>query len=194
LKWYARCDTDQDNIAIFYFGGHGLQDSTQLLLAEDFCVNQVRPLAGAIDFNLSKIWMARCLANTQCFFIDACRTNNPGLQGQIISDAVTLKVPISTNIPRSINTLVLNATRVNQLAHGAGYLTRFAKALLDHLAGRGATEEAGGDWVVTHSDCGGYVRDSMKRDNDMLYPFDPSKHQNPHPVIDDPLGASQLHH
>lgn len=71
--WRKRCNRHKDNIAIFYFCGHGLEKEEQFLLAEDFGANPNNPWLGAFSFTSTRLAFHGCLAETQCFFIDACR-------------------------------------------------------------------------------------------------------------------------
>ena len=45
-RWYARCDADPDNVALFYFCGHGCELGDQLLLLEDFGHSPLNPFGG----------------------------------------------------------------------------------------------------------------------------------------------------
>jgi hypothetical protein len=72
-RWYTRCNSDSGNVAIFYFSGHGLQIQDQLLLLEDFGSDPYRPLDNAINFDKTYMMLGKCIAETQCYFLDACR-------------------------------------------------------------------------------------------------------------------------
>ena len=119
IDWHDRCDARDDNIAVFYFAGHGLYCTTQLLLAQDFLVNQATPLVAAIDYDQTFHEMARCQAKHQFFFIDACRYDNQAINGagsgpnMQVSKATTLsKSPIIRPM-QSRNALQLFATQIN---------------------------------------------------------------------------------
>ncbi|HVK14220.1 MAG TPA: caspase family protein, partial [Gemmataceae bacterium] len=73
--WYARCHARADNVALFYFAGHGLGiPPAQFLLASDFQHPQkIDPWENAIDFTRLRLGMWKCQARTQLFFVDACR-------------------------------------------------------------------------------------------------------------------------
>ncbi|MEM7711241.1 MAG: caspase family protein [Pseudomonadota bacterium] len=72
-EWRVRCNSDENNLALFYFCGHGLQEDEQYLLAQDFGQDSLNPWLGAFAFESTMLAMHRCRARTQCFFIDACR-------------------------------------------------------------------------------------------------------------------------
>ena len=73
-RWDARCNTHQENIAFFYFACDGLNTVSQFLLAADFG-NPANPdfWENCIDFSGMRSGMHKNAADTQLFFIDACR-------------------------------------------------------------------------------------------------------------------------
>lgn len=73
-KWEQRCSAHRDNIAFFYFCGHGISKTEQYLLAEDFGDPTVPDeWQNCINFDRMRDGMRKCLAQTQLFFVDACR-------------------------------------------------------------------------------------------------------------------------
>jgi hypothetical protein len=203
IQWYQRCDAREDNIAVFYFAGHGLYCATQLLLAQDFLENYADPLEAAIDYDLTFHEMARCQAKHQIFFIDACRVAHSQITKAVmnsnwhVSNAKTLSHPKANNAMNSRNALQVFATQINETAYGytpaaPGQIgpSRFAQTLKEHLTGRGATENNMGDWHINHRDLGHYLWRSMVRDNTLSYSQQP---QVPEAVIHCPKGESILH-
>jgi hypothetical protein len=75
--WLERCDRDRDNVAVFYFCGHGMEKADHYLLAEDFGANPNDPWLGSFAFNQTREAFHKCKAKTQCFFVDACRQITP---------------------------------------------------------------------------------------------------------------------
>lgn len=73
-RWYARCNAKRENIAFFYFSGHGISTISQFLLPADFG-NPGLPddWDNCVDFTSMQVGMAKCAAQTQIFFVDACR-------------------------------------------------------------------------------------------------------------------------
>jgi caspase domain-containing protein len=73
-RWFARCNGDKASIAFFYFAGHGISTAQQFLLPTDFG-NPALPddWECCIDFTGLQAGMMKCRAQTQLFFIDACR-------------------------------------------------------------------------------------------------------------------------
>ena len=76
--WTQRCGSDANNVAVFYFCGHGLQSEEQILLASDFgrYSNHFR---GAFAFDSTREAFLQRLPKTQCFFVDACREVTVGV-------------------------------------------------------------------------------------------------------------------
>lgn len=76
-EWKVRASRDPDNMALFYFCGHGLQfsPSENALLLDDFGSDLADPMTSAISFGGLRLGLQRqCTARFQCHFIDACRT------------------------------------------------------------------------------------------------------------------------
>lgn len=76
-EWMARASRNPDNIAIFYFCGHGVAfgEAENSLLLEGFGGKQTNPMSDAIAFDEMRLGLLRhCEANHQIHLIDACRT------------------------------------------------------------------------------------------------------------------------
>lgn len=80
LEWRDECSRDKDNVAFFYFAGHGLQRSRRdaVLLMQDFADASGNPLDKAVDVQDLFQGMAPTvtrpdMARTQLWFVDACR-------------------------------------------------------------------------------------------------------------------------
>lgn len=146
--WYLRCHGLTGNIAFFYFAGHGLSTASQYLLASDFGSPAFLNLwRNAIDFDGLQTGMRANNADTQLFFVDACR--------EAPIDALLQLNP-------SGDSLAGGATIFDQVTSSAAYyaaadglqaygpatgITFFATALLDSLSGAGALNKAG-KWAV----------------------------------------------
>jgi hypothetical protein len=147
-RWYDRCKADHDNIAFFYFAGHGLSAVIgQFLLPGDFG-NPDLPddWANCIDFNGLQIGMRKCVAQTQLFFVDACRDYNMNALLQtnphgkaLVSSSVQDQVLVSA---------AYLAASAGRHAYGkAGEETFFCKALIACLNGV-AARKPGLEWRV----------------------------------------------
>jgi len=83
--WLKRAGKRPDNAALFYFCGHGLAKDSQYLLAEDFADPDDPDIwKKSIDFDGLRVAMRRkCRAETQLFFVDACRETPFGMLAQV---------------------------------------------------------------------------------------------------------------
>ncbi|MEZ0092309.1 caspase family protein [Streptacidiphilus sp. EB129] len=72
-RWADLCRQNPANVAMFFFSGHGLALRSQLLLMEDFGRNPMLSCDAAIEVEELVAGMCRFVAETQYFFIDACR-------------------------------------------------------------------------------------------------------------------------
>ncbi len=137
--WYARCNQDEGSIAFFYFAGHGISTISQFLLLSDFG-NPDLPdeWENCIDFSGMKSGMIKCKADTQLYFIDACRDapiaaltkKNP--HGRPLAGGSTFLDTVDLSI-------AYYAASEGRAAHGKdGEETYFCKALITCLNGAGA--------------------------------------------------------
>lgn len=144
--WRKRCDRHEDNVALLYFCGHGLQKAEQYLLLEDFGVNPLNPWTGAVAIDSTRLGFNACRARTQCFFIDACRN---------ITSRMLLREPQATPLelfdhttPESDFNLTAKAAARNEKAFGpARGVSWFTQALLRALEG-GAARSSDRGWTV----------------------------------------------
>lgn len=145
-RWWQRCHAQAGNIAFLYFCGHGISTASQYLLASDFGDPALPNLwANCIDFDGLRTGMRANNADTQLFFVDACREK-----------------PIDALIQNNPNGDPLcNSSLFDQVAASAAYyaaadgrqaygppneMTFFASALTEALEGAGAIKKGG--WVV----------------------------------------------
>jgi Caspase domain len=149
--WRDRCHTSRDNIAFFYFCGHGLtNDGFQFLLPQDICDPEPSRLWDhSIDFNTFRTNMRNCRARTQLFFVDACSNRPQGLDtNSAVGDAL---IDDDRTAPLPENIITFNAAApgrtVNVPDKDQSEITCLADALLKALNGS-AAKKIGGDWVV----------------------------------------------
>lgn len=163
--WWKHCDEFADNIALFYFCGHGLQgtNSHQLLLAADFGVDPEDPLAHAFDFEKTKAAFGRCRSQTQIFLIDACRNVTTGVV-EVGPDAVRgLRQPKARQKNHYRYGLTAWSTAATSTAHGdVEDVSHFTRAMLHALREGGAAEKLkNGQWWVTTGKIARYLHDLM---------------------------------
>jgi hypothetical protein len=146
--WYGRATSDPDNVAIFYFCGHGMGDGvrTQLLLS-DYGAAGV-PMRNAIDFNGFRLAMSQCAAQKQIFFVDACRTVDPTMLVDPNNMGSALLPADVTKVYRGANPAFFAA----QIGHRAfapiGRVSYFTSALIKGLNSYGVTRSRGMKWCV----------------------------------------------
>lgn len=145
--WFDRCDAHEDNIAVLYFCGHGVERESQFLLLEDFGAASNRMLENAVDIGLTYRALAQCKAREQFVFVDACRQLTFQVAQYLTDTARPLLDPkLKADLRR--NAALMFATSGGQMAYARpGQPTRFTLALLRALEGLGSTK-AGVEWVV----------------------------------------------
>ncbi len=146
-RWYKRCNSDQRNIALFYFAGHGLSTASQFLLASDFGNPDVPDdWKNCIDATGLQTGMLKSAADTQLFFLDTCR--------DAPIPALTQRNPhgnplVSSSFGDTVDVSVAyRAASIGRKAYGRdGEETWFCKALMTCLSGVGS-RKAGPGWRV----------------------------------------------
>jgi hypothetical protein len=162
-RWVARCNTARGNVAIFYFCGHGLQNSFSLLLPQDICSNRQAPWDDAINLDRTHLAMCHCQAQTQCFFIDACRETpiehafDPDLTGRRLKSShsgqrYTRDAPIIWSAPLG-----------DQAFAPMNSVSFFTSALIHALESVGAAYHDGDLWVVETASLAVAVKRLMNR-------------------------------
>lgn len=149
--WENRADRHEENIALFYYSGHGLSTRGELsLLASDFGDPTGPKFENAIDFDALVTGMEWCKALHQVFFVDACR-NEPRslLEYSGIGDGGILEQRTSAPEGGPRKQSIYYATARDQSAHGRpGEPSRFTSAVLCGLNGAGSQKKPTGTSVV----------------------------------------------
>jgi len=148
-SWMARCGSNPDSVAIFYFCGHGLQSEEQILLASDFGEYD-NHFIGAFGFESTRSGFLQRPPHTQCFFIDACREVTPGVVENLgTTTAQPLVRPKAYDTRRCEHDLTLQSSAPFQSAFaptdGVSY---FTTALINAFEGGAASTDEYGDWVI----------------------------------------------
>jgi hypothetical protein len=164
--WFAVAGEDTDNIAIFYFCGHGIANGTDTsLLLPDFGRDSLAPMESGIDFRKFHLGMERCAARKQCFFIDACRVASDRLI-ESLGTAGRAVVEPSARRDASMGfrqAPIFYGTLLGAAAYGRpGEASAFTDALLKGLRGAGS-DDAEGDWRVDTSRLASAVEFYMER-------------------------------
>ncbi|MEP7302783.1 MAG: caspase family protein [Caldimonas sp.] len=162
--WREAARSHRDNIALFYFAGHGLIRNTtekaQVLLLEEFGSKPHKILSSGVEManvvnGMASLSELDPMARMQLYFIDACRSFPDTLtayqeqQGSTIWDipAVDPKVPYKDDrLAPVIYTAEPGATAFG--VEGTGSV--FGEALLASLdGGAGRYDEASQQWTVS---------------------------------------------
>ena len=137
MRWYERCNSNPNNIAIFYFCGHGIEKNNLALLLEDFGEDydkNKKLFKNSINFQANRLGMfTHCQAQTQLYFIDACRKTGDNKIKRTNDDLATTFIP--GEIGRVCeNTLTIMASESGQAAYGRiGKTTLFTRSLIESL-------------------------------------------------------------
>ncbi len=149
-SWKERCNRNADNVAVFYYCGHGVEKSELHLLAGDFGENPNQPWSGSFAFYGTRLAFHECQAKTQCFFIDACRRVTSGM----LTKEPT-KIPLDTSDYRGgeceYNLTILGSARNASALGPPKKVSYFTQALLRILKGAVASESGNG-WVIETGD------------------------------------------
>lgn len=167
-SWYDRCNTNENNVAIFYFCGHGVVKNDQLLLPEDFGNSERRLLQNAINFRLTYQEMAKCKAGIQCYFIDSCRQIPDKLIRLSAGEGQSLIMSEPGGKRFRKDARIFYATSIGERAYGrTGEVTQFTKALIQALQGRGSKHNQG-KWVIRTDVLGTAVMETVKKENSKI--------------------------
>ncbi len=147
LRWYERCDTSPDNVAMFFFSGHGCANGDQYLLLEDFGEDPLHVFANAINVETFMAGMTRCAAETQCYFVDACRTVPHELLELSRVETNALIQP-HTHSPLRNVAVVRSAAQGTEAQGVWGGTTPFTDALIEAMDGGAAVRGEGDRWVI----------------------------------------------
>ena len=157
-NWKARCDADEDNIAIFFFSGHGVEKGEQFLLAEDFGEQPLNPWRGAFDFDTTRRAFHSTKSATQCFFVDACRKVTSRMLQQDVQVA-PLEIVDLTETAECEFDLTMKATASNEAAHGEPKEPSYFTQALESALGGGVAERQNGAWVVNSGQVSARIHD-----------------------------------
>ncbi|GAA0404055.1 hypothetical protein GCM10009541_54060 [Micromonospora gifhornensis] len=164
-RWRQRASTHPDNVALFYFCGHGLQFDTQrLLLASDFRANEFSPLTGAFEFESTRNASTQGLPRTQCFFVDSCAGTAPYLMSHRVVVQGLETAAVNTVGGGASSTVTVLASAPGITAEGRrNEVSYFTRALLAAFSGRAASRNVYQDWAVHTTDLGPAI-DTLVRD------------------------------
>jgi hypothetical protein len=164
-RWFLRLQGNEDNIAVFYFCGHGLEASDRYLLAADFGSNPLDWTHGIINFTRTYNNTEACRARTQCYLLDVCRDRPVELQTEAARGSVgNPLLGVSGGPARERDAPIYHAAAPGQSAAGpANGKSYFCQALIDCLNGMGARAGVGDVASVDHVSLGSALRERVDR-------------------------------
>ncbi|MCU7924473.1 MAG: caspase family protein [Candidatus Thiodiazotropha sp. (ex Dulcina madagascariensis)] len=163
--WKTLGDSNEDNLMLFFFCGHGVArglDGLTLLL-RDYGEEPNMPMEGAIDFAAFQRGMAQCAASRQCFFVDACRQVSDIARNTSESGKKVIQDDINRPFASDWNYAVLFATVEGESAYGRPNKPSFyTEALVKGLDGTAANNRnAHGEWRVSTSELNQAIHRSL---------------------------------
>ena len=145
-NWFRRCEKHEDNIALFYFCGHGVEKGEQYLLAEDFGAN-INPWDGSFSFDSTRLAFHRVKAKTQIFLVDACRKITSQMLQSDLPEIPLLVPDLSPECPFN---LTIKAAARNEEAMGPKMQASYFTQALLKVFEQGALAERSNNqkWVI----------------------------------------------
>jgi Caspase domain len=149
-EWSDDVDTHEDNLAIFYFCGHGLRiGETQLLLAEDFGSNKRAPFENTIEPELLANSMRKNKARRQLYLIDACSTEvSFSERYRNVRPRTIVQEARNENLANSEQCLIRASKLGTQAFGSASGPSLFMEAFLRAMKGAGAVSAPRRQWVI----------------------------------------------
>jgi hypothetical protein len=148
--WKQRANSHADNVAIFYFCGHGMGDGINTHLLMQDAGQSVSLLRDAAQVHSLRLAMGDCAAQKQLYLIDACRTVDLALVLDPFAQSQSGLPPSNVlRIFRGENPVLFSA-RYGEQAFGAlEEVSLFTKALLDGLNRCAVFLPNGRQWAVS---------------------------------------------
>jgi hypothetical protein len=159
--WFEACDTHEDNVAIFYFCGHGLEKGDHFLLASDFNDYPADPWDKMFSFDQTRSGFHGCKASTQLFFDDSCRIMTDQMRDYRFS-VPGLRTPSDRN-GECLYDMTIKSAAKNRAAHGRKMNpSHFAAALISGMSGQCASRNENQEWVIETNLLGSAIKDIMR--------------------------------
>jgi hypothetical protein len=139
--WYELCNRHQDNLALFYFCGHGVQFGQDYLALDDLGEDPHRLSHGLLNLSTLRRCVAESRARVRCFIVDACREMPVAFSTLDALSGWAPRDPRSSEWRqhmRDVGTIFSTASG-RQADSMPNQVTPFTRALLEVLGGKGAT-------------------------------------------------------
>ncbi|MGO3383300.1 MAG: caspase family protein, partial [Acinetobacter guillouiae] len=165
-SWLECLKSNDSNIGVFYFCGHGVMVTNHYLLAEDFGANKHRPWEKAFDISDTIRSVEREFKGALYFFVDACREVSKEVALSIGGDPQPLmSVNVTKGVSRS-SLVRISGTGEGNLAFAplGSEVSYFSKALLHALSGFAGIKAAGTPvWEVDGETLASAIRKTLER-------------------------------
>lgn len=156
LAWQRDCASHRDNVAFFYFAGHGVHRSQNdaALLLQDFAKDAGDPLTYSVSVRELVEGMAPTpgfeeMARTQLWFIDSCQTLPPGFDPfQPFNPTTVFRVGLPGFDDRCAP-IYFSALPGAAAFAVPGEGTVFSRVLIECLEGAAAQRKGTEGWKVT---------------------------------------------
>lgn len=165
--WLDRMQSNENNIGLFYFCGHGIMVADHYLLAEDFGKSKNRPWERAFDISNTIRAVEREVKGSVFFLIDACRMIALDVAVTLGANPMALKaVDLRKEVVRR-SLSVIRAAGEGELAFALdNKVSRFTEALYTALAGHCGVKAAGAaTWDVDGETLANAVRRLLENGN-----------------------------
>lgn len=190
--WKVRCDRSEEDVAVLYFCGHGVEwNGVTALILEDFNAQTHGFYKGSVDLYALHEGTAAMRVRNKYFFIDSCR----GTPASIMD---LRRIDPASVLPRVVKrhsgvAPIYLATRESEKAFGRpNECAQFTSAVISSLKGAGAKPGTGTDqgrWVVTSNS----VVDGVDAVLKLKIEFKQGKRQAPDRGGLFPFGAETIH-
>ncbi|MDY0917613.1 caspase family protein [Pseudomonas viridiflava] len=148
--WKERADSHPENVAIFYFCGHGMGDGINTYLLTGDAGRSSKLLRHGIHVSELRLAMGSCTATKQIYLIDACRNVDLACVLDPHDSSETGLPEVNPLLVFRGENPVLYSARQGEQAFGApGQVSVFTKALLNGLNRCAVFRPRGREWVVS---------------------------------------------
>lgn len=152
IDWKTYANSNEDNVAILFFCGHGLSvgDDEALLLEGFGDLSQGDHLNEAFNPSALLTGMQSCRASLQIYFFDACRNEEPKAANAAtgLAGVTGLLRALPSDAKSGKDQAVFRSTHLGMQAYSTnGKASRFTEALIEAMSGAGSTDDENG-WSV----------------------------------------------
>jgi hypothetical protein len=150
-RWAQRLATNKDNMAVFYFCGHGISQGEQAALLLDDFGAPIAEFDGAIALDVFRGTMKNSPAIQQLFLLDCCRTNADDFyKHETLIGSRIVSIPfLSRGHSQSSQPCVLFPTLDGEEAFGVrDDVSAFTRAAIDAMS-FAAADPSSGIWQTT---------------------------------------------